>query len=57
MARQIVEKWRDTIIPNFRVAFNKLEEQLKEMDGEKIDVKKIAATDEPTEEQKASAME
>ena len=27
------------------------------MDGEQISVKKIAATDEPTEEQKASAME
>ena len=34
VAREIVEKWRDSSIPNFRVAFNKLAEQIKELDGE-----------------------
>jgi hypothetical protein len=34
VARKIVEKWKDSSIPNFRVAFNKLAELLKELDAE-----------------------
>ena len=58
VVRDIITKWTDCQIPNFRVAFNKLAQQMRDIDG--LQVAKTAGITteaEPTAEEKAAAIE